>query len=57
MNHFFAFAGRLMRRDEGQDLLEYGLLGMLIAVTAVTAVRSVGATMNSVFWQMIAQNV
>jgi len=46
-----------MRRDDGQDLLEYGLLAALIAITAVAAVGSVGTTMNRVLWQLIAQNV
>ena len=46
-----------MRRDDGQDLLEYGLLATLIAITALAAVSSVGTTMNTVFWQLIAQNV
>jgi len=57
MHHIFAFVGRVMRRDDGQDLLEYGLLAALVALTALAAVSSVGTTMNAVFWQMIAQNV
>jgi Flp pilus assembly pilin Flp len=56
MHHIVAFAGRLLDRDEGQDLLEYGLLAMLIAIAALGAVSSVGTTMNRVFWQMVAQN-
>ena len=44
----------LVRNDEGQDLLEYGLLAALIALVAVAAVTSVGSTINSVFWQAIA---
>jgi Flp pilus assembly pilin Flp len=58
MHHIFAFAGRFIRRDDGQDLLEYGLLATLIAITAITAVSSVGTTINTVLWQLIvAQNV
>ena len=58
MHHIFAFVGPVMRRDDGQDLLEYGLLAALIAITAVAAVGSVGTTMNRVLWQLIvAQNV
>lgn len=45
---------RLLRADEGQDLLEYGLLAALIAVIALGAVGVVGATINTVFWQTIA---
>ncbi len=50
MHHIFAFVGRVMRRDDGQDLLEYGLLAALVALTALAAVSSVGTTMNAVFW-------
>jgi len=57
MHHIFAFAGRFIRRDGGQDLLEYGLLATLIAITAFAAVSSVGTTINTVLWQLIAQNV
>jgi Flp pilus assembly pilin Flp len=42
--------------EEGQDLLEYGLLASLIALVAFGAVASVGNTINSVFWTMIAVN-
>jgi Flp pilus assembly pilin Flp len=57
MHHIFAFAGRFLRRDGGQDLLEYGLLATLIAITAVAAVSSVGTTIHTVLWGLIAQNV
>ena len=46
----------LVRNDEGQDLLEYGLLAVLIAVGAILAVGSLGGTINTVLWQTIAQN-
>ncbi|HXW05798.1 MAG TPA: hypothetical protein VD833_11240 [Vicinamibacterales bacterium] len=45
---------RLRREEEGQDLLEYGLLVALIALFAMGAVSSVGNTINTVFWQAIA---
>ena len=47
---------RLNRADEGQDLLEYGLLMALIAIFAMGAVSAVGNTVNNVFWQSIANN-
>jgi Flp pilus assembly pilin Flp len=47
---------RLRRSDDGQDLLEYGLLVALIALFAIGAVTTVGNTINTVFWQSIAQN-
>ena len=45
---------RLVRRDGGQDLIEYALLIGLVALVAVLAVGSLGTTINSVFWQTIA---
>jgi Flp pilus assembly pilin Flp len=47
---------RFIRRDAGQDLLEYGLLMVLIAITAIAAVATLGNTVNTIFWQSIAQN-
>jgi Flp pilus assembly pilin Flp len=46
---------RLARSDEGQDLLEYGLLAALIAVAAVAGVRVVGDTIFNTFWSGIGQ--
>ena len=42
-------------RDHGQDLLEYALLAALIAVAAIAGVTTVGTSMNSVFWDVIAK--
>ena len=56
MKHLISALVRFARRDDGQDLLEYGLLVVLIAIVALAAVSSVGTTINSVFWQPIAQN-
>jgi Flp pilus assembly pilin Flp len=42
--------------EEGQDLLEYGLLAALIALVAVGAVSAVGQAIYTVFWQSIATN-
>lgn len=39
--------------EEGQDLLEYGLLAALIAVVAFGAVSALGQTIYSVFWKTI----
>jgi Flp pilus assembly pilin Flp len=44
---------RLGREDDGQDLLEYGLLCALIGIIALSAVSTVGNTINTVFWQVI----
>lgn len=49
-----SFFTRLRRNDEGQDLLEYGLLVALIAIFAMGAVGMVGNAILSVFWSAIA---
>ena len=41
----------LVAKDDGQDLIEYGLLVMLIAIVAIFAVTAVGTTINSLFYQ------
>jgi pilus assembly protein Flp/PilA len=51
-----AEARRFRRSEDGQDLLEYGLLAALIAIIALGAVSAVGNTINQVFWQTIAIN-
>ena len=55
---FKSFAGtRTFRRSEdGQDLLEYGLLAALIAIIALGAVSTVGSVINTVFWTSIASS-
>ncbi len=45
---------RFARADEGQDLLEYGLLMALISVLAIGAVTLLGQQIDEVFWQLIA---
>lgn len=47
---------RLTRPEDGQDLLEYGLLASLIAIFALAAVRLVGDQINTVLWETIANN-
>jgi Flp pilus assembly pilin Flp len=47
---------RLTRPEDGQDLLEYGLLASLIALFAVAAVRVLGDQISSVLWGAIANN-
>lgn len=45
---------RRFRSEDGQDLLEYGLLAALIALFAMGAVTAVGNTITGVFWSAIA---
>ena len=49
-------ANRKSRSDEGQDLLEYGLLAALIAIVAIGAVTTLGQTIYNVFWSTIQTN-
>ena len=50
-------AFKLLRDDSGQDLLEYSLLAVLIAIVAMVAVRSVGTTMTDLWWGPIADQL
>jgi Flp pilus assembly pilin Flp len=45
---------RSVRREDGQDLLEYAILCALIALVAIGAVTAVGNQINTVLWQVIA---
>ena len=47
--------GRLVLRDEGQDLMEYGLLAALIAIVAIAGVSLLGQTIFTTFWTNIGQ--
>ena len=48
---------RWLGLEEGQDLLEYGLLAALIAVAAVGIVGVLGDHLNKVFWQAIGPSI
>ncbi len=54
MDAVIAVITRLVVRQDGQDLIEYGLLVALIAIVAITAVTAVGNVVNTVFWVTIA---
>ncbi len=47
---------RFPTAEEGQDLLEYGLLAALIAIVAIGAVSTLGQTIYKVFWEAIPAN-
>ena len=40
---------RLWNEEEGQDLVEYGLLLILIALVAITSMQTVGSAISDVF--------
>ena len=51
-----AGTSRFRRSEDGQDLLEYGLLAALIAIIALGAVMQVGNVISQVFWTTIASS-
>lgn len=57
MHHFLATLERFTTDDHGQDLVEYGLLGSLIAVCVVVSVTAVGRQIFTTFWQVIGNAV
>jgi Flp pilus assembly pilin Flp len=56
MRRVLRLAGKLVRNDGGQDLIEYGLLTALIAIAAIAGITSVSGVVNNVLWGAIAQN-
>jgi Flp pilus assembly pilin Flp len=54
MQKTIALLRGFVREDDGQDLVEYGLLAVLICVVAIGAVATLGQTINTAFWQVIA---
>jgi Flp pilus assembly pilin Flp len=48
---------RLLRLEQGQSLLEYGLLAALIALVALSAIGLVGEHLNRVFWTPIGPSI
>ena len=56
MARMFLAMARLAVDEDGQDLLEYGLLAVLIAVVAMAGVTTLGHQVNTLLWETIAQN-
>ena len=54
MSNLINFVKSFSNKEDGQDLLEYGLLAALIALIALGAVTQVGNVINTVFWTAIA---
>ena len=57
MVRFLMAVQRLVRDERGQDLLEYGLLVVLIALVAVLAVGTLGTTVNTKLWLPIVSAI
>lgn len=47
MKTLLACLVRLVRQDDGQDLIEYALLAALISVIAVLAIQAVGSKIDT----------
>jgi Flp pilus assembly pilin Flp len=45
---------RFRHAEEGQDLLEFGLLATLVALAACGALATLGNAISGVFWNAIA---
>ncbi len=46
---FVKYLHRVLRGDEGQDLIEYALLVALISLVAVVAITNAGTAVNAIF--------
>ncbi len=46
---------RLIRKDDGQDLIEYALLAGFISLVAITAITGVGTGVNGVWLSVDTQ--
>ncbi len=57
MERLLVAVGRFVRTEDGQDLVEYGLLAVLIAVTALAAIGTAGTAIRTVLWDYIAAAV
>jgi Flp pilus assembly pilin Flp len=47
--HMQGMIRRLVRSDDGQDLIEYGLLVGIITITAIAAIISIGPKVGAYF--------
>ena len=49
------FIRKIIRNKKGATAIEYGLIAALIAVAAISAMRSVGTTLNTTFGNVATQ--
>ena len=57
MQVVIAVFNRFVARDDGQDLVEYGLLVVLIAVIAIAGISFLGSAVNAVLWTPLANAI
>ncbi len=43
------FLSRLLREQDGQDMVEYGLLAAFISIVAVVTVRNIGPLVDALY--------
>ena len=43
------FLKNILRNDEGQDMVEYGLLAAFISIVAIAALQAIGPLVNAVY--------
>ena len=53
MNNLYSFVDRLVREEEGQDMVEYALILGLISIIAVAAVTTTGTKIKAI-WDAVA---
>ena len=49
------FIRKIIKSNKGATAIEYGLIAALIAVAAISAMRSVGSTLNTTFSNVATQ--
>ncbi len=57
MHAVTAIFNRLVTADDGQDLVEYGLLVVLIAVIAMAGVSFLGEVIFTVLWEPLSNAI
>ncbi len=55
MTRILTFVRAFVRREDGQDLLEYALLVALIALVAIGAVTAAGGSVQTIFQSIADQ--
>ena len=44
-----SYLGRFIREEDGQDMVEYGLLAAFISIVAIAALRAIGPLVNNIY--------
>ncbi len=44
-----SFMKRFLREEDGQDMVEYGLLASFISIVAIVALQAIGPLVNAVY--------